>query len=110
MRLLLDHNLSPRLIKRLHDVYSDCTHVFSIGLHEVDDSTVWNYALNGGFIIVTKDSDFNELVIQRGYPPKVIWIRRGNCTTWTIEELLRAHAVDISALADDPNSGILVLP
>ena len=53
--------------------------------------------------IVTKDSDFNELVIKRGYPPKVVWIRRGNCTTSTIEHLLRAHAADITMLAADDN-------
>ncbi|MCW6036641.1 hypothetical protein K4A83_10250 [Spirulina subsalsa FACHB-351] len=58
---------------------------------------------------VNKDSDYNELLTLRGFPPKVIWIRRGNCSTTDIESILRTHATDIQTLIRDPNLGILTL-
>jgi predicted nuclease of predicted toxin-antitoxin system len=50
-------------------------------MDQADDHEVWNYAQTNGFTIVTRDSDYNELLVLRGFPPKVIWIRRGNCST-----------------------------
>jgi len=51
-------------------------------LENLDESTdleVWKYARKNHMAIVTKDSDFNDLVIYRGVPPKIIWIKLGNC-------------------------------
>ncbi|BAY39298.1 hypothetical protein NIES2111_36720 [Nostoc sp. NIES-2111] len=89
MRLLFDHNLSPRLTDRLADIYPNSQHLYLLGLDQEDDLVIWEYALNNGFTVVTRDADFNELSIIRGFPPKVIWIRRGNCSTNQIEEILR---------------------
>ncbi|WP_339378327.1 DUF5615 family PIN-like protein [Calothrix sp. NIES-2100] len=46
---------------------------------------------------------------MRGFPPKVIWIRRGNCSTSQIEEILRSHLEDIQAFEKKPNLGVLTL-
>ena len=78
-------------------------------MDQADDRSVWEYALQGGFIVVTRDADFNELSILRGFPPKVIWIRRGNCSTNQIAEILRSHLEDIQAFAQDPSLGVLTL-
>ncbi|HEY9296492.1 MAG TPA: DUF5615 family PIN-like protein, partial [Phormidium sp.] len=59
--------------------------------------------------IVTKDADFNEIVILRGFPPKIIWIRRGNCSTGDIETILRTNFLDIQNFNQDPNLGIFTL-
>ncbi|MDG2991090.1 DUF5615 family PIN-like protein [Candidatus Synechococcus calcipolaris G9] len=109
MKLLFDHNLSPKLVQRLADLFPDSTHVYTLELDEADDREVWDYAQHHGFIIVTKDSDYNELLTFRGFPPKVIWIRRGNCSTNDIESILRTHAADIQTLTNDPTLGILTL-
>ncbi len=109
MKLLFDHNLSPRLVQRLADLFPESTHVYTIGLDQVSDREVWNYAQNYGFMIVTKDSDYNELLTLRGFPPKVIWLRRGNCSTADIEVILRSHTADIQTLARDSTLGILTL-
>ncbi|NER52673.1 MAG: hypothetical protein F6J92_39750 [Symploca sp. SIO1A3] len=109
MKLLFDHNLSPRLVHRLADLFPESTHVYIQGMDQVDDSEVWTYAQDNGFTIVTKDSDYNELLVLRGFPPKVIWIRRGNCSTAEIEAIVRSHLSDIQILADDPTLGILTL-
>jgi predicted nuclease of predicted toxin-antitoxin system len=58
---------------------------------------------------VTKDSDFNELMVANGFPPKVIWIRLGNCTTNQVEQLLRQQYTLIEAFIQDPSAGLLEL-
>ncbi|TXT26412.1 MAG: hypothetical protein FD134_572 [Gallionellaceae bacterium] len=61
------------------------------------------------FTLVSKDSDFHELSLLYGSPPKVVWIRRGNCTTKQIEFILRNKLEDIRALAVNSESTYLVI-
>lgn len=109
MKLLLDQNLSPRLVSRLADVFPDVTHVSALGLDRASDDDVWAYAATNGCIIVTKDADFSERSTLRGFPPKVIWLRLGNCTTNRIEQALRTHWQAITDLDDDTSLGIIAL-
>ena len=109
MKLLFDHNLSPRLVSRLANLYPDSNHLFNLNLDTAEDSFVWEYAKDNDFTIVTKDSDFSELSLLRGFPPKVIWIRIGNCTTKDIEFLIRSHSKEIENFYREPNLGILIL-
>ena len=109
MKLLFDYNLSPRLVNRFSDLYPNSNHLFDLQLDTVKDSLVWEYALQNEFAIVTKDSDFSELSLFRGFPPKVIWIRIGNCTTNDIESLIRSHTEEIKRFNSESESGILIL-
>ena len=45
MNLLFDHNLSPRLIKLVSDLYPGSVHVRDVALHAADDQVVWDYAV-----------------------------------------------------------------
>ncbi|HHP7244521.1 MAG TPA: DUF5615 family PIN-like protein [Elainellaceae cyanobacterium] len=109
MKLLFDHNLSPRLVNRLADLYPDSQHVFMIGLDQVDDSVIWGYSQQNDFVIVTKDSDFSDLSTIRGFPPKIIWIRRGNCSTNQIEQILRNSLSVTQKFYQDSFIGVLTL-
>jgi predicted nuclease of predicted toxin-antitoxin system len=109
MKLLFDHNLSPSLINRLRDLYPESNHVYRLELDRVPDTEVWEYAKSEGFLIVTKDADFSDLSLLRGFLPKVIWIRRGNCKTADIEAILRNHFDDIIELNDNESIGVLTL-
>jgi predicted nuclease of predicted toxin-antitoxin system len=109
VKLLFDQNLSPRLVLRLSDLYPDSVHVISIGLDQASDGAVWNYAREGGFTLVTQDADFSETSEVLGFPPKVIWIRRGNCSTGQIESILRQYREAIASLEQDPTAGILTV-
>ena len=109
MKLLFDHNLSPRLVKRLADIYPDSNHLFNLQLDTAEDSVVWQYARDRNFTIVTKDSDFSELSLFESFPPKVIWIRIGNCTTNDIESLMRSYHLEIKKFYRESNLGILIL-
>lgn len=109
MKLLFDQNLSPKLVDLLSDLYPDSVHVQSVGLSRALDKAVWDFALQRNYIIVTKDVDFSELALLFGFPPKVVWIRRGNCSTAVIETILRHNFDDIQRMNDDPDTGILTL-
>lgn len=107
MKLLLDQNLSPRLVQRLADLYPDSTHVSLVGLDRAPDAAVWTYAQTANCIIVSKDADFSDVSVVRGFPPKVIWLRLGNCTTNDVEQALRVAHAQITAFANDAAAGVL---
>jgi predicted nuclease of predicted toxin-antitoxin system len=107
MKLLFDHQLSPKLVKRLSDLYPDSAHVHQIGLDQVADPVIWEHARANDFVIVTKDADFTDLSVLRGFPPKVIWLKLGNCTTRQVEDAIRRHTNAIAEFATDPINGLL---
>jgi len=109
MRLLLDANLSPRLVAALADLFPGSTHVFDHGEIAADDVAIWRLAASGGFTIVTKDTDFLELALLRGPPPKVILVRTGNAPTSAIGALIRQSAAAIGSFNDDPEQSVLVV-
>ena len=98
MKLLFDENLSPRLPRVLGDLFPDSLHVEDAGLDESADEIIRSYAVEHGLAIVTKDAEFAEHCLVKGAPPKVVWIRRGNCSTATVESLLRVHRDEIDEL------------
>jgi len=109
MKLLFDQNLSPELVLNLEDLFPNSTHVYAVNLDRAQDTEVYEYARREGFMLVTKDADFGDLNMLLGFPPKVVWIRRGNCSTETIGEILRRHYEDIANLDSDSTKGVLTL-
>jgi predicted nuclease of predicted toxin-antitoxin system len=109
MKFLWDHNLSPRLVKRLADVFPDGLHVGDVGLAAASDDAVWRFAAEHGRTIVSKDSDFLQRSLVLGPPPKVVWVRCGNCSTDALESLLRRHREDLRKFLTDETSAFLVL-
>ena len=70
MKLLLDENISDRILPRIHDLYPGSTHEKLQGLLHRDDSAIWEFSKTGGYLIVSKDWDFHQLSLLRGFPPK----------------------------------------
>jgi len=95
MKLLFDENLSFKLCAKIQDIFPGSQHIRDLGLEQADDLEIWALAKSGSFVIVTKDSDFNDLSVIRGYPPYVIWLRTGNSRISQIEALIRSHQTDI---------------
>jgi predicted nuclease of predicted toxin-antitoxin system len=108
-RLLLDENLSRRLLVELDDVFSGSRHVVAEGLQSAGDIEVWNHAAREGLVIVTKDADFHQRAFLLGAPPKVVWLRLGNCTTDEAARILRARAGEIRAFVLDADAAFLEL-
>jgi predicted nuclease of predicted toxin-antitoxin system len=111
MKLLFDQNLSPKLAPRLKDLFPDSSHVFVLGLERSDDRSVREYAAIHEFVIVTKDADYSDLSMILGFPPNVIWIRRGNCSTDDIERLIRINFEIINETIDGPmpDTGVITI-
>lgn len=107
MKLLLDQNLSRRLLPDLNPWFPGSTQVALCGLDTATDIVVWEYALTHGFCIVTKDADFLELVALRGYPPKILRLNLGNVSNARIKETLLAQAQPIQAFLQDAVEGVL---
>lgn len=107
MKLLFDQNLSPKLAKYFEASFNASQHLQDIGFDASEDHAVWEFAQKNGFTIITKDSDFNNLVSYLGFPPKVIWLRRGNCSTKIIQKIIIENLDTIKAFINDTDNGIL---
>ncbi len=107
MKLLLDENLSPRLVHRLAELLGDIVHVREVGLQGASDRTVWEWAKSHARIIVTADADFVALAGQWGFPPKVVHLEQCDFPYHVIEDLLRRNAVRIAQFDSDLAVGVL---
>ena len=88
MKLLLDQNISFRVSKIISDRYPIVKQVRELGLENSTDIEIWEYAKSNGYTIVTFDSDFYDLSVFRGCPPKIIWLRIGNTATESLAKVL----------------------
>jgi len=79
-------------------------------MKESQDVDIWNYAKANGFVIVSKDLDFQQRSLLFGHPPKVVRLRVGNCTAQTIEDLLRRYSSVIHKFELDAAKSYLALP
>ncbi len=91
----------------LKKCFSDVEHVRNLNLESASDQEIWQFAKDNKFIIATKDSDFWERTVLFGHPPKVIWIRRGNCSTQEIFGLLKENSQHIAEFAKSESNSIL---
>jgi len=108
MKILLDANISWRLVRRLSAEFSVVEHVTRTGLTiPADDLQIWNWALANGFTIISNDEDFANLLLLRGYPPKVVLLRKGNLTTDQVAAILIARKSDIETLENSAHYGLL---
>jgi len=106
--LLLDANLSWRLVRLLESHFHEIHHVDKIGLpFPAKDIDIWNWASSRNAIIVTNDEDFYYLLSQKGFPPKVVILRTGNQATQDVADLLIKHQEQIKELQESTEYGIL---
>lgn len=109
IKLLVDENLSPKLPRLLATLFPDSAHVRECGLLGLSDEDVWEYARANGFIIVSKEPDFQQRSLLYGHPPRFAWLRIGNCTRQQLVQLITIHEQDIHALDADPFETVLVV-
>ena len=78
MKLLLDENLSRRIVPFLQNAFPGSSQVSLLGLESASDTEIWQYAKANGFVIVSRDSDFQERSLVAGHPPQIIWLKISN--------------------------------
>jgi predicted nuclease of predicted toxin-antitoxin system len=102
LKLLLDFNLSPRLVELIEDLFSEVRHLQADGFEgETSDEPIWQFARESGYAIVTCDADFVVLARRYGQPPKIIHLESMNYRTRVAAELIRTNAVLIAKFEND---------
>jgi predicted nuclease of predicted toxin-antitoxin system len=109
VKLLLDENLSRRLVAALQDVYPGTTHVEFVGLDGAADLAICDYAATHGFVMVTKDVDYDQIIALRNFNPKLIRLTLGNTSNAATLHALRSAAPEITAALNNPNRGMVEL-
>ena len=107
MKFLLDENLSKRIVPLLEKDFPGTTHVTSIGLERAKDKAIWSYVKKGKYVIVSRDSDFIDMVSLYGPPPQVILLSWGNCRRQEVAEMLIAKRDEILLALADPARGLV---
>jgi len=101
-KLLFDQNISYRVVDKLPTSFINCKQVNQIGLKDCNDMEIWQYALNNNFTIVSFDSDFYDISLINGCPPKVIWLRTGNITTIELIQRITLNLDVIETFLNNP--------
>jgi predicted nuclease of predicted toxin-antitoxin system len=108
VKLLLDANISRRLVALLLAEFPGTIHASILG-PDPDDDVIWDYAKAHDFVIVSKDSDFYRMSAAWGAPPKVVWLRIGNGRTRQVAQLLNSNQAALEAFALDETSALLII-
>jgi predicted nuclease of predicted toxin-antitoxin system len=107
VKLLLDQHLSRRVLPMLEPLFPGSNHVQLLGMATATDANIWWFAKASGFSIVTKDSDFVEMSVLYGHPPKVIWLNVGNVSNKVVQATLLDCTDLIKTFLEHTEDGVL---
>ena len=75
----VDAQIAPALAGWMRDVLGlDAIAVRDLGLRHAEDAVIFERARSAGAVVVSKDSDFVDLVLRHGPPPQIVWLTCGN--------------------------------
>ena len=102
MKILVDQNISQRLLPRIVSFLPGIEHVRQLGLTDSNDRALFEFAqMNGFAAILTLDEDFHHLLLQHSAPPKIIWLRTGNISTANLADVLLRNVQIIVEFLED---------
>jgi len=89
MTLWLDEQLSPLLAPWMEATFGvHCHSVVNLPVDRGNDQDIFLKARHDGATIISKDSDFVDLVNRFGQPPQIVWVTCGNRSNALMKELL----------------------
>ena len=109
MKLLLDENISRRIVPALQDRFPGSSQVALLGLERASDAQLCDFAADQGFMLCSKDDHFQRLVTSRGYRPKLIRLAIGNATNDRVLAALLAAADRLELALGQDDVGIAVI-
>ena len=81
MKIWIDAQLPPTLGTWLNATFGvSVTPLKDLGLRDALDVEIFEAARIANAVIMTKDSDFIDLVCRLGTPPQILWLTCGNVT------------------------------
>jgi predicted nuclease of predicted toxin-antitoxin system len=104
MKLLFDQNISHRIVLKLNELLPFSSQVRLLGLENAKDVEIWQFSKENDYTIVTFDTDFFDLSLIRGIPPKIIWLRIGNTATEKLVECLKENIELIKDFINNPEN------
>ncbi len=79
MTLWLDAQLPPSIAAWIQSTFAtECHCIEDLGLRNADDLSIFQAARDAGAVVMTKDTDFVDLIGRFGPPPQVFWLTCGN--------------------------------
>ncbi len=109
MKLLFDQNISFRILRKIETLFPGSQQTKNLKLDGSSDIDIWEYASRNNYCIVTFDSDFIDISLLRGFPPKIIWLKMGNSSTVNIAEILIKNQTNIIEFLDSAENAYLKL-
>ncbi|MEA5550123.1 DUF5615 family PIN-like protein [Anabaena cylindrica UHCC 0172] len=89
MKIWIDAQLPPTLASWITDTFAiEAFSLRDIGLRDAKDIEIFEAAKIANVIIMTKDSDFVDLVCRLGIPPQILWLTCENVTNRNLRQLL----------------------
>ncbi|MFN8475401.1 MAG: DUF5615 family PIN-like protein [Anaerolineae bacterium] len=89
MILWIDAQISPAIARWITDTFAVQTMpVRDLGLRDASDHEIFMAARHQATIVMTKDSDFVQLLDRLGPPPQVLWLTCGNTSNAALQKIL----------------------
>ena len=103
MKLLFDQNISFRIVQKVQDLLPLSSQVRLLGLENSEDYELWDYAKENDYSIVTFDTDYYDISLIRGTPPKIIWLRIGNTSTDNLVRCMQRNYDLMKEFVENPD-------
>jgi predicted nuclease of predicted toxin-antitoxin system len=101
MTLWLDAQLPPQLAIWIQQTLAiDAIALRDIGLRDATDTAIYDAAKKANVVLISKDSDFVELVMRLRTPPKLIWLTCGNVSNAALQALFSAKLREAIQMLD----------
>lgn len=95
MNIWIDAQLPPTLAGWLNATFAvKAVALRDLDLRDAKDAEIFEAARVATAVILTKDSDFIDLVCRLGSPPQILWLTCGNVTNRNLRQLLRVTFSD----------------
>lgn len=96
MKIWVDAHISPGVAAWINETFNyEAKSLRGLGLRDADDFEIFEKAKTANAVLITKDSDFVDILELKGSPPKVLLLRCGNTTNKRLREIFGAHLIEV---------------
>ena len=95
MIIWVDAQLPPTLAAWIVETFGvTALSLKELGLRDAKDIEIFEAAVQPNLVIMSKDSDFVDLVCRLGSPPQILWLTCGNVTNKNLRRILTSTLPD----------------